>query len=78
MITVIFADTFSMYVIHRFLLCDCEHNTVSVGCNKHFCFKPLPLEIDFFTSLTKSCGEIALLVCYNDIDHKCTHGYLYQ
>ena len=35
-------------------------------------------EIDFFTSLTKSCGEIALSACDNDIDHKCTHVYLYQ
>ena len=35
-------------------------------------------EIDFFTSLTKSCGEITLSGCDNEIDHKCTHVYLYQ
>ena len=34
-------------------------------------------EIDFFTSLTKSCGEIALSGCDNDIDHTySTHVFI--
>ena len=45
-----------------------------------FTFHPKYSHMCLFSwpSLNKSCGEIALSVCDNDIDNKCTHVCLYQ